>query len=99
MNTTNAASTRFIHRTILSTTAAIFISCPFAATGVAQSEITDLAVLKTAPEKVAPNKELSQFRELSQPTAAAINNHLKDTVREEGFKALLEPLRHDDHVE
>src|SRR5207237_4403854 len=27
------------------------------------------------------------------------NNYLKDTVREEGFKALLEPLRHDDHVE
>ena len=44
-------------------------------------------------------KELAQFRELSQPAAAAINNYLKDTVREEGFKALLEPLRHDDHVE
>lgn len=44
-------------------------------------------------------KELAQFRELSQPAGAAINNYLKDTVREEGFKALLEPLRHDDHVE
>lgn len=43
--------------------------------------------------------ELAQFRELSQPAGAAINNYLKDTVREEGFKALLEPLRHDDHVE
>ncbi len=54
MNTTNS-STRFIHRTILSATAAIFILCAFAATGVAQSEITDLAVLKTGPEKFAPN--------------------------------------------
>lgn len=44
-------------------------------------------------------KELSQFREIAKPAAAAINNYLKDTVREEGFKSLFEPLRHDDHVE
>jgi hypothetical protein len=58
MNTTKA-STRFIHHTILSTTAAIFIACAFAATGVAQSEITDLAVLNTGPEKVAPNADIT----------------------------------------
>jgi len=58
MNTTKA-STRIIHRTILSATAAIFLLCAFAATGVAQSEITDLAVLKTGPEKFAPNADIT----------------------------------------
>jgi len=43
-------------------------------------------------------KELAQFRELLQPAATAINDYPKDTVREEGFEALLEPLRHDDYV-
>jgi hypothetical protein len=55
--------------------------------------------LSSTRADVRVEKELAQFRELSQPAAAAINNYLKDTVREEGFKALLEPLRHDDHVE
>jgi hypothetical protein len=43
--------------------------------------------------------EIAQFRELSQPAAVAINSYLKEVVREEGFAALAEPLRHDDHVE
>ena len=55
--------------------------------------------LSSTRTDIRVEKELSQFRALSQPAAAAINNYLKDTVREEGFKALLEPLRHDDHVE
>ncbi len=55
--------------------------------------------LSSTRSDIRIEKELAQFRELSQPAAAAINNYLKDTVREEGFKALLEPLRHDDHVE
>jgi len=55
--------------------------------------------LSSARTDVRLEKELAQFRELSQPAGTAINNYLKDTVREEGFKALLEPLRHDDHVE
>ncbi len=56
----------------------------------------ELSITRT---DVRVEKELAQFCELSQPAAAVINNYLKDTVREEGFKALLEPLRHDDHVE
>lgn len=55
--------------------------------------------LSSTRSDIRIENELAQFRELSQPAAAAINNYLKDTVREEGFKALLEPLRHDDHVE
>src|SRR6266851_5672847 len=55
--------------------------------------------LSSTRTDIRVEKELSQFRKLSQPAAAALNNYLKDTVREEGFKALLEPLRHDDHVE
>jgi len=55
--------------------------------------------LSSTRSDIRIEKELAQFRELSQPAAAAINNYLKDTIREEGFKALLEPLRHDDHVE
>jgi cell division protein FtsL len=51
MNTTNS-STRFIHRTILSATAAIFILSAFAATGVAQSEITDREPQFTDKEKI-----------------------------------------------
>lgn len=55
--------------------------------------------LSSARKDIRIENELAQFRELSQPAAVAINNYLKDTVREEGFKGLLEPLRHDDHVE
>lgn len=55
--------------------------------------------LSSTRSNIKIEKELAQFRELSQPAAAAINSYLKDTIREEGFKALLEPLRHDDHVE
>ncbi len=55
--------------------------------------------LSSTRTDVRIEKELAQFCELSQPAATAINSYLKDTVREEGFKALLEPLRHDDHVE
>jgi len=55
--------------------------------------------LSSTLTEIRIEKELAQFRELSRPAAAVINNYLKETVREEGFKALLEPLRHDDHVE
>jgi Domain of unknown function (DUF4326) len=54
--------------------------------------------LSSTRNDVRIEKDLAHFHELSQPAAAAINNYLKDTVREEGFKALLEPLRHDNHV-
>jgi hypothetical protein len=55
--------------------------------------------LSSTRTDVRVERELAQFRELSHPAAAAINDYLKDIVREEGFKALPEQLRHDDHVE
>jgi hypothetical protein len=55
--------------------------------------------LSSTRTDVRVERELAQFRELSQPAAVAINNYLKDTVQEKGFKALLDPLRHDHHVE
>jgi len=44
-------------------------------------------------------RELSQFQQIASPAASAINSYMRDTVKEEGYQALQEPERHEDHVE
>jgi adenine-specific DNA-methyltransferase len=58
-----------------------------------------LTNLATARMDVQIERELAQFEQLAAPAATAINSYMRETVREEGFQALQEPERHEDHVE
>ena len=55
--------------------------------------------LNSSRAAVRIEQQLLQYRELAKPTSEKINDYLKGAAREEGFRALMEPLRHDDHVE
>jgi Domain of unknown function (DUF4326) len=55
-----------------------------------------LAITRT---EVRVEQQMSQYQQIATPVAERVNDYLKDATREEGLKALLEPLRHEDHVE
>jgi hypothetical protein len=44
-------------------------------------------------------RQLAKFQQIAAPAAERINAYLKDTAREEGIKSVVEPLRHQAHVE
>lgn len=58
-----------------------------------------LGDLANARMDVQIERELSQFQQIASPAASAINSYMRDTVKEEGYQALQEPERHEDHVE
>ena len=55
--------------------------------------------LDLARAEFAKENTLQQFREIARPAAVEINNYFKDTVRDEGLPALLDPERFEQHVE
>lgn len=55
--------------------------------------------LDLARAELAQEATLQQFQEIARPAAVAINNYIKDTVREEGLPALLDPDRFEQHVQ
>lgn len=55
--------------------------------------------LDLARAEHAQEVTLQQFQEIARPAAVAINNYIKDTVREEGLPALLDPDRFEQHVQ
>ena len=58
-----------------------------------------LGDLQAARDDIAINQRLREFQQIAQPAAIAINNYLKDTTREFGIQTLLDPSRHDEHVQ
>ena len=55
--------------------------------------------LDLARADITKETKLQEFREISRPAAIEINTYLKDTAREEGLPALLDPDRFDQHVQ
>lgn len=55
--------------------------------------------LDLARSEFAKENTLQQFRDLAGPAAVEINNYFKETVRDEGLPALLDPERFEQHVE
>ena len=55
--------------------------------------------LDLARAELAQEATLQQFQEIARPAAVAINTYIKDTVREEGLPALLDPERFEQHVQ
>jgi len=55
--------------------------------------------LDLARADITKETKLQEFREISRPAAIEINAYLKDTAREEGLPALLDPDRFDQHVQ
>jgi hypothetical protein len=55
--------------------------------------------LDLARADISKETKLQEFREISRPAAIEINTYLKDTAREEGLPALLDPDRFDQHVQ
>jgi hypothetical protein len=58
--------------------------------------LDQLAITRT---EVRVEQKMSQYQQIATPVAERVNDYLKDATKEEGLKALLEPLRHEDHVE
>lgn len=59
-------------------------------------KITELALTRA---DITKETKLQEFRDISRPAAIEINTYLKDTAREEGLPALLDPDRFDQHVQ
>jgi hypothetical protein len=55
--------------------------------------------LRDARADLAIEQRLEEFREISLPAVVQINNYLKETTLEGGIDALLDPSRHDEHVD
>jgi len=55
--------------------------------------------LDLARAELAKEATIQQFQEIARPAAVEINNYFKDTVREEGLAALLDPERFEQHVQ
>ena len=68
-----------------------------------QSSVHDIdekiTELDLARADITKEIKLQGFREISRPAAIEINTYLKDTAREEGLPALLDPDRFDQHVQ
>ena len=58
-----------------------------------------ISQLELTRTELRVEKELGQYKQIANPVAERVNNYLKETTKEEGLKSLLEPLRHEDHVE
>ena len=58
-----------------------------------------ISELDLARTELAKETTLQQFQELSRPAAVEINAYFKETVREEGLPALLDPERFEQHVQ
>jgi hypothetical protein len=58
-----------------------------------------LTELDLARADITKETKLQEFRDISRPAAIEINTYLKDTAREEGLPALLDPDRFDQHVQ
>ena len=56
------------------------------------------AQLDLARTEVSIQSQFETFKEISRPAAVQINDYLKDTVRNEGLPALLDPTRTNEHV-
>ncbi len=56
------------------------------------------AQLDLARTEVSIQSQFATFKEISRPAAVQINDYLKDTVRNEGLPALLDPTRTNEHV-
>src|SRR5213075_3263583 len=75
--------------------------------GRAESQLTEafqqidatLTQLELTRTELRIEQELTQYKQIATPVAERVNNYLKETTKEEGLKSLLEPLRHEDHVE
>lgn len=55
--------------------------------------------LAVTRHEVRAEQQLAQYQQIADPVAERVNEYLKETVKEEGLKSLLEPLRHEEHVE
>lgn len=56
----------------------------------------------TANEKLSETRvghQLAQYQQLAVPVSQKVNDYLKETVQQEGFRALMDPLRHDEHID
>ena len=58
-----------------------------------------LTELDLARAELAKEATLQQFQEIARPAAVEINHYFKETVREEGLPALLDPERFEQHVQ
>ena len=67
-----------------------------AATSKVDEKSTELELSRA---ELAKETELQQFRDLAKPAAVEINDYFRDTVRDEGLPALLEPGRFEQHVQ
>ncbi len=59
-------------------------------------KITELDLART---ELAKETTLQQFQEVARPAAVEINAYFKETVREQGLPALLDPERFEQHVQ
>jgi hypothetical protein len=58
-----------------------------------------ISELDLTRSEIAKETALQQFQEVARPAAVGINEYFRDTIREEGLPALLEPDRFDQHVQ
>jgi len=58
-----------------------------------------ISELDLARTELAKETTLKQFQEVARPAAVEINAYFKETVREEGLPALLDPERFEQHVQ
>jgi hypothetical protein len=60
------------------------------------SAIEKLSVTRS---EVRMEQQFTQYQQLANPVAEKVNDYIKETVKQEGLRALTDPLRHDEHVE
>ncbi len=58
-----------------------------------------LATLADTRVNVQIEREVAQFERIAKPASVVINNYLKDTVKEQGYNAVLDPGNRDQHVD
>jgi hypothetical protein len=58
-----------------------------------------LEKLSVTRSEVRMEQQFTQYQQLANPVAEKVNDYIKQTVKQEGLRALMDPLRHDEHVE
>jgi adenine-specific DNA-methyltransferase len=58
-----------------------------------------LELLDVTRTELRVERQMAPYQQIAAPAAERINAYLKDTAKEEGIKSVVEPLRHEAHVE
>jgi hypothetical protein len=55
--------------------------------------------LEITKAEVRMEQQLAPYQQIAQPVAERVNNYLKETTKDDGLRAILDPARHQSHVD